>query len=68
VNLSAKNLIRILQQAGFVFRRSKGSHHIYYNATTNKTVAVPFHGNKDMPKGTFFAILKQAGIDKNQIR
>ena len=24
------------------------------------------HGNKDLPKGTFYAILKQAGIDKEQ--
>ncbi|MBK8624665.1 MAG: type II toxin-antitoxin system HicA family toxin [Saprospiraceae bacterium] len=32
---------------------------------TNKTVIVPFHGGKDMKKGTFLAILKQAGIDKN---
>jgi predicted RNA binding protein YcfA (HicA-like mRNA interferase family) len=28
---------------------------------------VPVHGNKDIPKGTFLAILKQAGIDKNNI-
>jgi predicted RNA binding protein YcfA (HicA-like mRNA interferase family) len=26
---------------------------------------VPVHGNKDLKKGTFLAILKQAGIDKN---
>jgi predicted RNA binding protein YcfA (HicA-like mRNA interferase family) len=28
---------------------------------------VPVHGGKDMKKGTFLAILKQAGIDKNDI-
>ncbi|WP_432279863.1 type II toxin-antitoxin system HicA family toxin [Pricia mediterranea] len=37
---------------------------IYYNPTTKKTVVVPVHGNKDIKKGTFFAILKQEGIDK----
>lgn len=67
MNLSPKHLIKVLEQKGFYFKRSKGSHHIYYNAVTNKTVAVPIHGNKDMPKGTFFGVLKQAGIDKNEV-
>ena len=34
------------------------------NSDTGKTVVVPVHGNKDLPKGTYFAILKQAGIEK----
>jgi len=45
----------------------KGSHHIYYNSTANKTIVVPFHGSKDLPKGTFFAIIKQAGIGKEHL-
>ena len=67
MNFSAKNLIRILLISGFKFKRSKGSHHLYFNFKTNKTVIVPMHGSKDMPKGTFFAILKQAGIDKPEV-
>ena len=31
-----------------------------------KRVIVPMH-NKDLPKGTFFSILKQAGIDKGEL-
>jgi predicted RNA binding protein YcfA (HicA-like mRNA interferase family) len=68
MNLSAKFLIKILLQFGFEYRRSKGSHQVYFNKTTNKTVIVPLHGNKDLPKGTFFTILKQAGIDKNNLQ
>lgn len=68
MNRSAKNLIKFLEQKGFFFKRSKGSHQIYFNPITNKTVVVPTHGNKDLPKGTFFAILKQAGIDKNEFQ
>jgi len=64
MNLSAKFLIKVLLKSGFVFRRSKGSHQVYFNKTTNKTVIVPLHGNKDLPKGTFLTILKRAGIDK----
>jgi predicted RNA binding protein YcfA (HicA-like mRNA interferase family) len=65
MNLSPLYLIKILEHSGFMFKRSKGSHQLYYNPITNKTVIVPFHGGKDMKKGTFLAILKQAGIDKN---
>lgn len=67
MNLSALNLIKILHKHGFMFKRSKGSHQIYYNKNINKTVIVPMHGSKDLPKGTFYAILKQAGINKNEL-
>lgn len=67
MNYSAKNLIYILEQRGFFFKRANGSHQLYYNPKTVKTVIVPMHGKKDLAKGTFFAILKQAGIDKSDI-
>ena len=51
-------------QNGFFFKRAKGSHQLFYNPATNKTVIVPMHGGKDLKKGTFIAIIKQAGIDK----
>lgn len=64
MNLSASHLIGILEKNGFKFKRSKGSHHIYYNEQTKKRAVVPVHGNRDLPKGTFYAILRQAGIEK----
>lgn len=62
MNLSPKHLIKLLEQNGFFYKRSRGSHQIYYNPLTNKTVIVPIHGGKDIKKGTFLAIIKQAGI------
>lgn len=67
MNLSPKYLMKLLEENGFVFKRSKGSHHIFYNVSTNKTAVVPTHGNKDLKKGTFLAILKQAGISKEEL-
>ncbi len=67
MNLSPKYLIKVLEQHGFVFKRSKGSHQLYFNPATNKTVTVPVHGGRDMKKGTFLAILKHAGIDKGDL-
>lgn len=63
MNQSPKFLIKLLEQNGFIFKRSKGSHQVYFNPLNNKTAIVPVHGNKDVKKGTFLAILKQAGID-----
>ena len=67
MNRSPKSLIKILKKNGFIFKRAKGSLQIFYNSSTNKTVVVPIHGNKDLPKGTFFTIIKQAGISKNDL-
>jgi predicted RNA binding protein YcfA (HicA-like mRNA interferase family) len=65
MNLSPRHLIKLLEENGFIFKRSKGSHKLYYNPINNKTVIVPLHRGKDLKKGTFLAIIKQAGIDKN---
>ncbi|MCK5109186.1 MAG: type II toxin-antitoxin system HicA family toxin [Methanosarcinales archaeon] len=46
--------------------RVKGSHHIYYHPITKRRAIVPRH-KKDLPKGTLFAILKQAGIGKDEL-
>lgn len=67
MNQSPKHLIKLLEAHGFVFKRAKGSHQIYYNSDTQITVIVPVHANKDIKKGTLLAILKQAGIDKNEL-
>ncbi len=40
MNLSAKFLIKFLEDNGFELKRSKGSHHLFYNSQTQKkTVA-----------------------------
>ena len=58
---SSKNIIKKLEAAGFKLNRVKGSHHIFKN-DKGKRVVVP-HPKKDLPKGTFNSILKQAGLD-----
>jgi predicted RNA binding protein YcfA (HicA-like mRNA interferase family) len=63
MNLSPDYLIRLLEGAGYSFKRSKGSHQVFYNPINNKTIIVPYHNGKDLKKGTFMAIVKQAGIE-----
>jgi predicted RNA binding protein YcfA (HicA-like mRNA interferase family) len=67
MNQSPQFLIKLLEKNGFIFKRAKGSHQIFYNAATNITVIVPVHGSKDVKKGTLLAILKQAGIDRSEL-
>ena len=64
MNLSPKYLIQLLEKNGYVFKRAKGSHQVYYNPINNKTIIVPYHNGKDLKKGTFMAIMKQAGIEE----
>ena len=63
---TSKDIIKLLHQKGFVLDRVKGSHQIYRLPDGSKRVIVPMH-NRDLPKGTFHSILKQAGIDKSEI-
>lgn len=67
MDFSPKNLAKLLEEKGWTLARIKGSHHIYYNSETNETLPVPMHGNRDLAKGTFSSILKQAGIDKIEV-
>ncbi|MBS3921328.1 MAG: type II toxin-antitoxin system HicA family toxin [Deltaproteobacteria bacterium] len=66
-SFTPQEIIRILEKKGFLLDRSKGSHHIYYHPETKKRVVVPLH-KKDLPKGTLFEILKQAGLQKEEMR
>ncbi len=64
--MTPKEIIRILESRGFVLKRINGSHHIFYHAALKKMTVVPLH-KKDLPLGTYNAILKQAGVDKKDI-
>ena len=66
-SLTSEKIIKLLEKNGFVLDRIKGSHYIYYNPETRKRAIVPLH-KKDLPKGTMFEILKQAGISKEEVR
>lgn len=61
-NYSSSEIIKLLEDAGFILDRVKGSHHIYYNPLNKKRAVVP-HSKKDLPFGTARSILKQTGIE-----
>jgi predicted RNA binding protein YcfA (HicA-like mRNA interferase family) len=62
MNYSANYLIKILENNGYYFRRSSGSHQLYFHPKKNKTVIVPvFTGRRIFLKALFIPSLsKQA--------
>jgi len=64
--LTPQKVIKILEKRGFVLDRAKGDHRIYYHPQTKARVTVPFH-HKDLPQGTLLEILRQAGIQREEI-
>lgn len=60
--IKANELVKILERAGFVRRRSRGSHLILKHSDGRRTI-VPMHSSKNIPIGTLKAILKDVRLD-----
>lgn len=65
--MTAKELTSLLKRHGFRLIRSKGSHQRYYNSETNAGITVPVHTGKIIGPGLLKAILKQAGLNIDDI-
>lgn len=65
--INSKKLLRLLKKQGFYIHHQVGSH-IVLKHFKNQTrrVTIPMH-NKDLRIGTLSSILKQAGVDKNEL-
>jgi len=57
--LKPREVIAVLERAGFIFERQKGSHRIYIKG--NAGVTVPYH-SKDMKRKTLKHIVTQSGL------
>ena len=65
--LTPQKVIRILEMKGFVLSRVKGSHHLFHHPESKRRAVVAVHG-RELPTGTLLEILKQAGIDREEIQ
>jgi predicted RNA binding protein YcfA (HicA-like mRNA interferase family) len=59
--MTGKQLIKIMKRDGWILDRVSGSHHVMIK-DSRRSIPVPVHGSKDLPKGLVRAILRQAGI------
>jgi len=64
--VSAKQLIKILKDLGFVETRQKGSHK-FFKHLDGRVTSVPFHSG-DLGKGLLRKILNQIKISPEELR
>lgn len=62
INLTFRELDKLLKKNGWVQVRSRGSHFQYKHPNFENTIAVPNHNSKDIKLGTLNSILKQARL------
>ena len=61
-----RQIIRFLEQNGFVLDHMSGSHGIYYHQGSRRRAVVPQH-NRDLPKGTLMSLLREAGFTREEL-
>ncbi len=65
-SIRPRALIRFQERNGFLLDHTSGSHFIFYHPNSRRRAVVPRH-NRDMPKGTLLALLREAGFTREQL-
>jgi len=63
--VNAAQVVRVLEQAGFVLSRQSGSHKIYRNAA-GRRATVPFYAGKILHPKVLKSILRDADLTVEQ--
>ena len=65
--LNGRQVVKVLQHAGFEIVRVSGSHHVLRRPgfPTSKVI-VPVHGAQDLPPGTVRSIISQSGLTADE--
>jgi predicted RNA binding protein YcfA (HicA-like mRNA interferase family) len=61
-----RQVIRFLEQNGFVLDHTSGSHFIYRHPVSRRRAVVPSH-NRDLPKGTLMSLLRESGFLREEL-
>jgi predicted RNA binding protein YcfA (HicA-like mRNA interferase family) len=64
--LTARKAISFLRARGFLLDHTTGSHFVFYNTRTKSRAVVPRHPG-DLPIGTLFAMLREAGFSRQDM-
>ena len=60
--LNSKELLNIAIKNGWIIKNQRGSHIKLIHTEFDKHIIIPYHGAKEIPKGTLNIILKQMGL------
>jgi predicted RNA binding protein YcfA (HicA-like mRNA interferase family) len=64
--LTARQIVAVLEKAGFSLARQSGSHMIYKNAA-GKRVTVPFHASKILHPKVLKSVLRDADLSVEKL-
>ena len=62
--VNGRDAILALLNLGFSLDRIEGSHHMMVKEGHPRTVPVPVHGSKPLPRGTLASIIHMAGVSR----
>ncbi len=68
--VSGKRIRELVENKGWAFVRTTGSHQIYrtpQHFKDQRTISIPIHGNKDLKRGTQARLMKQAKIEDSEL-
>jgi len=63
--LKPKEVIGILEKAGYYIDHSTGSHHILRHPDRPQRIPVPYHA-KDLKRRVLHSIIKQSGLSREE--
>jgi len=64
--LKSREVIRILERAGYQVDRVKGSHHIMRHPQRPGRIPVPFHAGRDIKMAVLRSIVEQSGLTEEE--
>ena len=62
--MKVRDVIKLIEQDGWFWERTKGSHRQYRHQVKHGTVTIAGHPSDDVPRGTLNSVLKQAGLKR----
>jgi predicted RNA binding protein YcfA (HicA-like mRNA interferase family) len=62
-----KAVIAALERDGWVHKRTRGDHRVFYKTGEKRSIPVPGNLNDDVLVGTLKSILRQAGLKEEDI-
>ncbi|OCL28651.1 toxin HicA [Orenia metallireducens] len=60
--MNSKEMLKLALKNGWEIKSQKGSHIKLIHKDFPKPAIIPYHGKKEIPKGTLNSILKQLGL------
>ena len=64
--MKVREVIRLVEAAGWVLIRTKGDHRQFHHPTRPGTVTISGNLGIDMPKGTLNSVMRQAGLKQDR--